>query len=286
LGNAAALVQQYRAIDGQRIAVTFDSAALRRQLDAADLPVWSAERPSVIVWLAIDEGQGRRQILGAASELSSARLADEYRDTLYAAADARGLPIILPLLDGEDLSNVSTGDVWGGFGDVLLEASNRYSADVILIGRLRQAGTGGAQVRWSLFVAGSQTSEWAGDLAAGPRVTADLLGQQLATFAAGSGAIPLTVRDIVTLDDYARVLNYLRALPIVEQVDVARVVGGAVQFSVTARSDSERLDREIRRDRVLKPWTDSGAPTTTPETSNDWASYRVADGGLVYSIKE
>jgi len=286
LGNAAALVQQYRAIKGQRIEVSFDPAALRRQLDAAELPVWSAERPAVMIWLAIDEGQGRRSVLGTAGEFSLASSADEYRGTLYATADARGLPIILPLLDGEDLSNVSTSDVWGGFGDVLLEASRRYSADVTLVGRLRQAGAQGAQVRWSLFVAGSQTLEWVGDLAAGPRVTADILGKELATFAAETGAITLTVRDIYTLDDYARVLNYLRSLAIVEQVSVARVIGGAVEFSVTARSDSERLDRDIRRDRLLTPWSDTSAPAATPENIGDWVSYRVADDGLVYSIKE
>ena len=44
--NAAALVQQYRAMEGQRIEVSFDPAALRRQLDAAQLPVWSAARPA------------------------------------------------------------------------------------------------------------------------------------------------------------------------------------------------------------------------------------------------
>ena len=169
---------------------------------------------------------------------------------------------------------------------MLLDASRRYSADVILVGRLRQAGAEGAQVRWALFVAGSQTSEWVGDLAAGPRITADILGQQLATFAAEAGAITLTVRDIYTLDDYARVLNYLRSLSIVEQVGVSRVIGGAVEFSVTARSDSERLDRDIRRDRLLKPWSDTSAPAVTTENIGDWASYRVADDGLVYSIKE
>ena len=283
--NAAALVQQYRAMEGQRIEVSFDPAALRRQLDAAQLPVWSAARPAVMIWLAVDEGQGRRGVLGTASELAQPNLANEYRDILYATADARGLPIILPLLDGEDLSKVSTGDVWGGFGYVLLQASMRYSADVMLVGRMRQAGVQGAQVSWSLFVAGSQTSEWLGDLAAGPGVTADILSRQLATFAAEADAITLTVRDIYTLNDYARVLNYLRSLSIVEQVGVARVIGGAVEFSLTARSDSQRLDRDIRRDGLLQPWSNSSSSAVTPESIGDLSSYRVADDGLVYSIK-
>jgi hypothetical protein len=284
--NAGAFIQQYRMLDGGRISVTFDQRVLRRQLDAAELPVWSAERPAVVVWLAVDEGQGRRSLLGAAGGLSgsSVAVADSYRQALYESADKRGLPLILPLMDGEDLAQASFADVWGGFGDVMLAASARYSANVVLIGRLRLSGAKVQKVRWSMFVAGSESSEWVGELGDGPRVVADMLGQQLATFAAAADAITVTVRGINTLDDYARVLNYLRGLSIVERVGVSRVLAGAVEFSIAARSDSERLNRDISRGGVLDEWVGESADVTPVDSAATLASYRVADG-LVYTIK-
>ncbi len=287
--DASRFIQQYRNLDSGRIWVQFERSAVRKVLDTAALPVWGPERPAVVVWMAIDEGQGQRSILGAADSSmgSNTGNADAYRETLTDRANARGLPLILPLLDAEDLSRISTADIWGGFGDVALAASKRYSSDVALVGRLRQVGSAGTQVRWSLFIAGSKKSEWVGGVADGPDVVADMLALQLATFAASADAIILTVKDVETLDQYATVLNYLRSLPVVEYVGVSRVLGTAVEFAVTSRSDSDRLDRDIRRGRLLHEWEgETSPPPVVSETGEpEWASYRVADG-LVYTLKE
>lgn len=284
--NAGAFIQQYRMLENGQISVTFDQLVLRRELDAAELPVWSAERPAIVVWLAVDEGGGRRSVLGAAGGLfgNNVAIADSYRQALYESADKRGLPLILPLMDGEDLVQVSFADVWGGFGDIMLAASARYSANVVLIGRLRLSGAKVPKVRWSMFVAGTEGAEWVGELGDGPRVAADMLGQQLATFAAAADAITVTVRGINTLDDYARVLDYLRGLSIVERVHVSRVVAGAVEFSIAARSDSERLNRDISQGGVLYEWAGGSAEVAPAGSAATLDSYRVADG-LVYTIE-
>ena len=287
--NASQFIQQYRNLDAGRIWVQFDERAVRKVLDTATLPVWGAERPAVVVWMVIDEGQGQRSILGTAdnSIISNVGNTDAYRKILIERANARGLPIILPLLDAEDLSQVSAADIWGGFGDVTLAASKRYGADVALIGRLRKSGSEGVQVRWSLLIAESKTPEWNGSIADGPDGVADILALQLATFAASADAIILTVKDMKTLDQYATVLNYLRSLPVVEYVGVSRVMGTAVEFAVTSRSDSDRLKRDIRRGNLLYELeVEASSPSIESDTGEtEWSSYRLADG-LIYSLKE
>ncbi|MDG1462940.1 MAG: DUF2066 domain-containing protein [Gammaproteobacteria bacterium] len=287
--NASQFIQQYRNLDAGRIWVQFDERAVREVLDTATLPVWGAERPAVVVWMVIDEGQGQRSILGTAdnSIISNVGNTDAYRKILIERANARGLPIILPLLDAEDLSQVSAADIWGGFGDVTLAASKRYGADVALIGRLRKSGSEGVQVRWSLLIAESKTPEWNGSIADGPDGVADILALQLATFAASADAIILTVKDMKTLDQYATVLNYLRSLPVVEYVGVSRVMGTAVEFAVTSRSDSDRLKRDIRRGNLLYELeVEAISPSIVSDTGEtEWSSYRLADG-LIYSLKE
>lgn len=253
------VLQQYRRVGSDRIRVAFNAYAVRQRLDEAGLPVWNAERPSVIVWLAVDEGVGNRTILGTntvapGTDAEQAGRFDLWRDELREVANSRGLPLMLPLADAQDLSAVSFADLWGGFGDVVVAASARYSADVVLIGRARTAGAEGLRVRWTLIADGRQ-QEWDGDIAAGPRVAADKLGAALATYAAAAGTISVTVGNLGSFDEYAAVLKHLRGLSIVESAGIARVNGDRVEFAVVARVDQDRLDREIRRAGKLRTWS-------------------------------
>jgi len=279
--DASRLLERYRLLNGDAIRVEFNPDAVRRGLDAAGQPVWNAERPSVLVWLAVEEG-GTRNILGAnasepAVDKAQGQRFEAWRDQLVAAGNDRGLPLVLPLVDAEDLSKISFADLWGGFPDVALAASERYRADVVLIGRLRSGGAAGAQVRW-LMLADGRSSEWRGSIADGPSVAADTLGSALATYAASAGTIPVTVRGLNNFDDYAAVLAYLRSLSLVEDAAVSRVLSDAVEFAITARADSSRLDRAIRRNHAY---------TTAKQVAGSdggLMSYRLGDG-LIYDYR-
>jgi len=278
--DPGAVLQSYRQAGSGRIRVSFAPDAVRRTLDEADQPVWSAERPAVIVWLAADQGTGQRSLLGANAAIPTAddqqaQLFDGWRDELLDEADRRGLALTLPLVDAEDLAKVSFADIWGGFNDVVVDASSRYAADVVLIGRLRAAGASGYKVRWSM-ITDQRTVDWQGGVAAGPAGAADKLGAALATFAASSGTISLTVGGLDSFDDYTAVLVYLRSLSLVERADVARINGNRVEFAITARADSKRLDSAIRRGGKLRPW--SGAQSG----QGGLADFRLGDG-LMYT---
>ena len=65
--DPAQVVQQYRREDQETIWARFDRDAIKRVLDGAGQPVWGADRPVVLIWLALDAGRGRRSILSAES---------------------------------------------------------------------------------------------------------------------------------------------------------------------------------------------------------------------------
>jgi len=279
--DASRLLDRYRLVGNDAINVRFNADAVRRGLDAAGQPIWNAERPTVLVWLAVEDG-ATRNILGAnasepAVDAIQAERFDLWRDELKAAAADRGLPLVLPLVDAEDLSNISFADLWGGFPDVALAASGRYGADVVLIGRLRPTGVGGGQVRW-LMLADGRSQEWRGSMADGPRVVADSLGKALATYAASAGTIPVTVRGLDDINDYASVLKYLRNLSLVEDVAVTRVISGSVEFAVTARADSGRLDKAIRRSAAFSKATQGAGG------DGGLMSFKLGDG-LMYDYR-
>ncbi len=158
----APLIEDARAyensygVDRQgRPIVGFNAARVEQALTALNLPVWGAERPLTLIWIAVDDGAGGRGML-AANELAAdlppatVELLTMVRTELAAVADERGLPIALPLLDLEDLNAVTFTDVWGGFEDRIGLASARYRADAVLIGRVRP-GVLGYEFEWLLL---------------------------------------------------------------------------------------------------------------------------------------
>jgi hypothetical protein len=54
-------------------------------------------------------------VAGAARSIDRNRL---LRERIQATASRRGVPVAFPLLDTEDLQNVSFTDIWGGFDDI------------------------------------------------------------------------------------------------------------------------------------------------------------------------
>lgn len=251
--DAASLVQQYSRLADNRLRVEFDGAALGRVLDSAQQPVWGAERPLVAVWYAVDAGNGSRQILSGDAEpgrRGAATESDSLREQLITAADARGLPVVLPLVDAEDLATVSFSDIWGDFREPVLAASERYGAEAALIGRARSASPDDRRVRWT-FSSGTEQVAWEGGVADGPARAAEYLAQRLATYANASGALRVVVADVRSLDAFGALNAYFRSLSILQSAEVAGVNDDRVEFELVVRGDTVRLSRTLESDGLL-----------------------------------
>ena len=149
-GDPEAMVQQFRRDGAGNLWVQFDATAVRRGLDAAGLPAWGDNRPATVVWLAYDTGGGERDVLAGAG--NDGPIAAAIRRDLLTAAAARGVPVVLPLRDSQDLAAVTYADLWGDFTGPVVQASARYQADAVLIGRARLFPAGMTDVRWTLLL--------------------------------------------------------------------------------------------------------------------------------------
>jgi len=274
--NPAAFVQEYSRLPDNQLRVSFDRTAIRAALDAAGLPVWGEVRPLVGVWVAADSGAGRRVILseGADDAETEASSVDELRQILADTAGQRGLPIVFPLVDAVDLGVVSFTDIWGDFREPVLRASERYGAEVVLIGRARSLDPQDDRVRWTLLV-GAEELTWTGDISSGPAQAAELLAQRLATFADAADTLRVLVRDVDTLDKYGQLQNYFASLNIVERVSVARVNGNDVEFDLVVRGDLPRLERVLIRNKLLQRAEPVNEPTEfgrIPDLAYEWVA--------------
>jgi hypothetical protein len=248
--NPASYVVQFRPGADDTLWVSFDGDAIARVLRKSGQTVWGSDRPLTLIWLAVDWGQGEREIIGADDaqrRRDEARSIDRnrlLRERVLELAERRGLPIVFPLLDTTDLQSVSFSDIWGGFDDALLGASERYEAHSILVGRIRPESS--QRNRWSYYF-GDEYRTWTGEPEFVVGLVADLLGEEFAISGnAPVESIDLTVAGIATVEAYGAVQKLLSEVNVIESYSIAQVEGDRIRYRVEALGGAERLSRALR----------------------------------------
>ncbi|MDJ0750332.1 MAG: DUF2066 domain-containing protein [Woeseiaceae bacterium] len=248
--NPASYVMQFRPGADESLWVSFDGEAIENTLRSAGLTFWGAERPLTLVWLAVDWGQGTREIVGSddpdrtQDESRSINRNRLLRERMLEIAEKRGLPIVFPLLDTTDLQSVSFADIWGEFDDPILDASKRYDANSVLIGRIRPSSS--RQSRWTYHFRGTVRSY----RGAPELVMAQIADLLAAEFAVGGNApvdaVVLNVSGIVSVEAYGTVQSILKEVALIEDFAVTAVSGDTVSYRVDVRGGGERLRRALR----------------------------------------
>ena len=255
--NPARYVMQYRPGEDDTLWVTLDGETLERVLREAGYTVWGADRPLTLIWLAVDWGGGEREIVASDDQdrdAAEARSIDRnmlLRERIEEVALERGLPVAFPLLDAEELELISFSDIWGGFNDRLLEASRRYGANSILVGRVR-ADTA-ERNRWSYFF-GGERREWTGEPEEAINMLADTLAEQFAVSGnAPLESISLTISGINSIAAYGEVHSFMQNLQGIEDLAIEFVSGDRIRYQVEAHGGRERLQRTLGFSRMLEP---------------------------------
>lgn len=259
--NPARFVQQYRPGPDNTLIVSLDGPAIERVLKQSGATVWGTDRPLTIIWLAVDWGLGDREIVAADDPdrfSQGSRTADRnrlLRERVQAVATRRGLPILFPLLDVEDLENIGFSDIWGGFDDPLLAASARYGAASVLVGRIRPDEI--QPPRWTWYRDG-QRFAWPGQ----PEEAIDQLADALAARDAIRGdqeseLIELTISGIDSVVAYGRIQQYLENLRVVQSLIIKNVSGDRIVYEVQMQGGVARLDNVFAQSRMFE----RGAPS-------------------------
>lgn len=263
--NASDYVDAVGFETADRLLVRFNGSAVEQELARLGRPIWGPERPLTLVWLAVDGLAGERAILGGddalafgASDAMSSVL-QQLREEIETAADERGLPITLPLLDLEDLNAIDFTDIWGGFTDRITAASARYRADALLVGKARVTEFG-STVDWTLIDGRRQRNVIGGAVRDGLDSLADLYAAEFATLG-GTRTARITVTDVVSVDDYGRLMKYLEGLSVLESVQVESLDKGTITLRLAARGDASVLERVLSLGGLLRP--SGGTPMAT-----------------------
>ncbi len=229
----------------------FDADKLSDLLRQNQLPVWSPLREAVVVWLAVRDG--KRHYLLKRRDTSLIKKA------LEQAARVRGLPIVWPLYDQQDREKVRFSDVWAGFQQPILQASQRYASGAVLIGHLSWDGNTWRS-EWHLLDAGKRSShrnsnaDYAAAISQAIGQMADELGKHYALLDDDSNAQQVLVEfsGVENLDDYLQVEKILQRIALVRQASVSALHQDVAVFQISLRSGIEAFITRLNRNRQLK----------------------------------
>lgn len=256
--------------------------AIEQLLRQAQLPVWPAQRPSILVWLVSKDQAGLH-------------LATDPIDiqAMQSQAQYRGLPIVLAE------AGVAAGDLWSLDRATLEAVSARYKADAILVGRYTPyslgpipavgavdsaastapgiaEGQGPWLGDWQLFHGGNvqaftdETPEVKGLFTSVVDRAADYFAKQYAITPSDQGpqAILLQIGNITSFGEFKHAQAYLDGLAMVQRMEVVKVNADGLLVRLTTEGDAKLLMATLGLERRMTPAQVSQV-ISNPETTNN-----------------
>ncbi len=230
--------------------VSFERTMINRVLQDAGIPIWGDSRSELLIWLAVDDGI-HRELLNDTDSQALQSLND--------TAEERGIPIFFPLLDLEDQRRVSISEVWGGFAEDVMAASQRYGTSTVLVGRVYQARRDW-RARWILVDGGKQ--QWwnfRGEtkdavLAQGIHSVSDRIARKYAVLYTNDdqNTYPILIDSVTGFEDYALVIKHLESLDIVQQVQPVAVQDDKLELKLLLNASLDHLPQAIRSGLLLE----------------------------------
>jgi hypothetical protein len=246
--------EQFYTAEQRIISVNFAAALINELLEDAGIPIWDDNRPSVLVWMVLQNSAGEREFLTVGSNPEIVKVMQDF-------AAARGLPIIFPVLDFEDRKSLSENIAWNLDEAAISSASERYGADSILAGRLHFTASGELVGLWQ-FRFQEETDVFDGfdselkSYLYDPlnRITTQLAGYfAILPESIDGGTVRLRIDGIKNLNDYSSLLNYVENLGLVATVTTAEVDGERIELQLSLVGDTRQLYEQIALDRDLLP---------------------------------
>lgn len=259
MANSSPYISQfgYGNLNGERtLELTFNSGQIRNLLTQAHSTLWSEQRPTILVWMVEDANRER--------EIQWDQSGNSLELQMKKAADRRGVPLMMPIGDFDDVTAINIPDLWGGFVQPIADASMRYHPDAVLVVRARQKGSDDVDLAWQLFtqkpeqLVSSQQAPSEGQAAGSVAIAITEMINEVADRLAAKYAVPLggasegnfaiQLANVQTTEDFFALERMLTNLTSVASVNASRLRGDNVIFDVNLLSTEDAFRRELGQD--------------------------------------
>lgn len=257
LKRASGYIKQFESVrhsEGNRMRALLDAVKVNQLLQQNNIAVWGAMRPDILVWLVHQDGAERTFVRSSELPLNSA---------LRQAFRFGGLPLLQPLYDMDDVLLLSETDVWAGFWQQIEQASNRYSADIVIaatVDNISQNGSTQLRLTWQRQAEGKTLRDEviAADetnlMQAFASVLAAQLAEQYASIisAEGGGSMVLKVQQLQSLSDIVQVQRLLQQLVGVSEVTIGQFDGGTAYYKLQSSISADGIMNALRFNTLLR----------------------------------
>lgn len=235
------------------VELEFEATLVDKKLRDAGLPFWSATRPNILLWMVVEDTNGRRFI--------NAEEDGEIFAAISSHATRRGLVLRLPALDLEDTIAVSADDIWRLHSHKAKSAAQRYKANTLLFARATQLTNGKWLGRW-LFDSRMNEIEFDGEadttdqyIGSAFDLVADDLARQYAiepVDIADNGVI-MRLTGVSQFVHYARAIRYLESVSAIRHANVVRISDDEIVIRLVADGSLSQLQQSLALDKKLQP---------------------------------
>lgn len=262
LGRAESMLMSYQVLNAgveSRVQMSFGAVAVTQALASVQAPVWGANRPLTLAWVALEEN-GKRALITNTGTLDGASA--EFRSGLENASRVRGLPLVLPVANAAGNRELLS-DIWGQFVGRVRSASNDVGRDVMALVRVSRSG-GQWRAGWVMDGFSTDSSGEQAVSADSPTALAqalvdhwaDLYVSRYASSGSEAGkqpAVDLIVQGVTRLADYAEITRTLAQLNTVDSIAPVEVKSSELTMRLIFSGELDRLREHIALDARLVP---------------------------------
>lgn len=261
LDSAESLLQSYQFLrsedDGNRLRMAFGAVGVNRALASVDAPVWGANRPLTLAWIAV-ESAGSRNLL---HRQENPEAPSRWLDVFTRAAKDRGLPLALPPQSFAGRRELMS-DIWGQFTGNVRATSENLSHDLISLVRISRSGDGW-RAGWVFDGMGLEGPEQAVTADDPQELAAAVVGRWTEAFAeryavdgsdvGESPQVDIVLHGIESPEAFGQANRVLRNLSPVGSAGASAARDSRVTLRVTFSGEIEQLKQYIALDPRLVP---------------------------------
>lgn len=222
--------------------ISFDAVAINQQLLSHHYKFLGEYRPLTIIWSKSSDVNNNVELL----------------QQIESVAKSKGLSIIYPMYDVLDLTALQQSSIDDlEFIKLITQASKRYMADEIILVDLEriqdksQLTWRSISDNWRLHTESNNDEEHA-------KIFIDNLMQYfINNYVSDNYAnnqketIIIKITNVINLEDYARIENYLQNLSLVKTIHATVLEPGEAEFEVVASGGKEAIKKAIATSNIL-----------------------------------
>lgn len=267
----------YETINTQQfITINFEQDRIESLIRTAGFTIWGKRRPDTLIWLAVQSDSSTNKTFLTIDNQPS------IYQSMLAQAEYRGIKLAFPLWDLSDVQSISVYDIWGGFTQRIVEASQRYGVQSVLSARVYKSEQAlideSADEAPANFKPGQWVVDWTsvedGQILSGQLVVdtfqdlapnlIDVLADQLAekyaidvdTLHLNQEKTKIIINNISSIDAYVNVLAFLENLSVVNHATLVNQNGTKATFELNLFGELSDLHNAFKLENKVRPVID------------------------------